>query len=110
NPNDAKTYTMTATGYNDGKTDTVSAYLFDTVKFNDQWSINAGIREDHYRTTYYSNAAGTITNLSTSGNLFNWKLAAIYKPTDYSSIYALYATSQQPPGGSNFALSASANS
>ncbi|MFX4377173.1 TonB-dependent receptor, partial [Acinetobacter baumannii] len=89
NPNDAKTYTMTATGYNDGKTDTVSAYLFDTVKFNDQWSINAGIREDHYRTTYYSNAAGTITNLSTSGNLFNWKLAAIYKPTDYSSIYAL---------------------
>lgn len=110
NPNDPKTYTMTATGYNDGKTDTVSAYLFDTIKFNEQWSINAGLREDHYRTTYYANAAGTITNLSTSGNLFNWKLAAIYKPTDYSSIYALYATSQQPPGGSNFALSASANS
>ncbi|NUT61414.1 catecholate siderophore receptor Fiu [Herbaspirillum sp. C9C3] len=110
NPNDPKTYTMTATGYNDGKTDTVSAYLFDTIKFNEHWAINAGIREDHYRTTYYANAAGTITNLSTSGNLFNWKLAAIYKPTDYSSIYALYATSQQPPGGSNFALSASANS
>ncbi|QBP76538.1 catecholate siderophore receptor Fiu [Herbaspirillum huttiense] len=104
------TYSIRATGYNDGKTDTVSAYLFDTVKFNEQWSINAGIREDHYRTTYYSNAAGTITDLSTSGNLFNWKLAAIFKPTDYSSIYALYATSQQPPGGSNFALSASANS
>jgi catecholate siderophore receptor len=100
---------MTATGYNDGKTDTVSAYLFDTLKFNEQWSINGGIREDHYRTTYYS-TPGTITNLSTSGNLFNWKLAAIYKPTSYSSIYALYATSQQPPGGANFALSASANS
>nr|WP_198981569.1 catecholate siderophore receptor Fiu [Herbaspirillum sp. ASV7] len=110
NPNDPKTYTMTATGYNDGKTDTVSAYLFDTLKFNEQWSLNGGIREDHYRTTYYSNAAGTITNLSTSGNLFNWKLAAIYKPTSYSSIYALYATSQQPPGGANFALSAAANS
>jgi catecholate siderophore receptor len=55
NPNDP-TYTMTATGYNDGKTDTVSAYLFDTVKFNEQWSLNGGIREDHYRTTYYSNA------------------------------------------------------
>jgi len=110
NPNDPKTYTMTATGYNDGKTDTVSAYLFDTLKFNEQWSLNGGIREDHYRTTYYSNAAGTITDLSTSGNLFNWKLAAVYKPTSYSSIYALYATSQQPPGGANFALSASANS
>eukprot|EP01022_Parablepharisma_sp_SALTPOND_P021561 TRINITY_DN427_c2_g2_i4.p1 TRINITY_DN427_c2_g2~~TRINITY_DN427_c2_g2_i4.p1 ORF type:complete len:743 (+),score=274.62 TRINITY_DN427_c2_g2_i4:487-2715(+) len=110
NPNDPKTYTMTATGYNDGKTDTVSAYLFDTLKFNEQWSINGGIREDHYRTTYYANAAGTITNLSTSGNLFNWKLAAIYKPTSYSSLYALYATSQQPPGGANFALSAASNS
>lgn len=110
NPNDPRTYQMNATGYNDGKTDTVSAYLFDTLKFNEQWSINGGIREDHYRTSYYSNAAGTITNLSTSGNLFNWKLAAIYKPTSYSSIYALYATSQQPPGGANFALSASANS
>ena len=110
NPNDPKTYTMTATGYNDGKTDTVSAYLFDTLKFNEQWSLNGGIREDHYRTTYYANAAGTITDLSTSGNLFNWKLAAVYKPTSYSSIYALYATSQQPPGGANFALSASANS
>lgn len=103
-------YTITPTGYNDGKTDTISAYLFDTVKFNEQWSINGGIREDHYRTTYYSNAAGTITNLSTSGNLFNWKLAAIFKPTDYSSIYALYATSQQPPGGANFALSSAVNS
>jgi catecholate siderophore receptor len=109
-PNDPQTYAMTATGYNDGKTDTVSAYLFDTVKFNERWSINGGIREDHYRTTYYSNAAGAITDLSTSGNLFNWKLAGIYKPTGYSSVYALYATSQQPPGGANFALSAAANS
>ncbi|WP_288411087.1 catecholate siderophore receptor Fiu [uncultured Herbaspirillum sp.] len=111
NPNFGNgSYSIRATGYNDGKTDTVSAYLFDTLKFNEQWSINGGIREDHYRTTYNANAAGTLTNLSTSGNLFNWKLAAIFKPTDYSSIYALYATSQQPPGGANFTLSASANS
>ncbi|WP_044530814.1 catecholate siderophore receptor Fiu [Herbaspirillum sp. B65] len=111
NPNFGNgSYSIRATGYNDGKTDTVSAYLFDTLKFNEQWSINGGIREDHYRTTYNANAAGALTNLSTSGNLFNWKLAAIFKPTDYSSIYALYATSQQPPGGANFTLSASANS
>ncbi|WP_034296562.1 catecholate siderophore receptor Fiu [Herbaspirillum sp. RV1423] len=112
NPNDAipAGYSLNATGYNDGKTDTASAYLFDTVKFNEKWSLNGGARVDHYRTTYFANAAGAITNLSTSGNLFNWKLAGIYKPTDYSSVYALYATSQQPPGGANFALSAAANS
>lgn len=103
-------FSIPQTGYNDGKTDTVSAYLFDTLKFNEQWSINAGVRADHYRTNYFSNAAGVITDLSTSGNLFNWKLAGIYKPTSYSSVYALYATSQQPPGGANFSLSPTANS
>jgi catecholate siderophore receptor len=110
NPYTAQTYAFTTSGYNDGKTDTISAYLFDTLKFNDKWSLTAGGRLDNYRTTYYANAAGVITNLATSGNLFNWKLATSYKPTEYSSIYVLYATSQQPPGGSNFALSASANS
>lgn len=103
-------FSFNATGYNDGKTDTVSAYLFDTLKFNEQWSINAGLRADHYRTSYFASAAGAMTDLSTAGNLYNWKLAAIYKPTSYSSLYALYATSQQPPGGANFALSAATNS
>lgn len=103
-------FSIAQTGYNDGKTDTASLYLFDTLKFNEQWSVNAGVRADHYRTSYFANAAGALTNLSTSGNLFNWKLAGIYKPTDYSSVYALYATSQQPPGGANFSLSTNANS
>jgi catecholate siderophore receptor len=115
-----------------GKTDTVSAYLFDTIKFNEQWSINGGIRVDHYNTDYdcgatynttqkvWNCAASVSTTTSTpaiqhlsqgsSGNLFNWKLAGIYKPTENSSLYALYATSQQPPGGSNFSLSAAPNS
>ncbi len=111
-----------------GKTDTVSAYLFDTVKVNEQWSFNGGVRVDHYDTSLangYRCVASGRTNVcppgtpvgtlfrqsySTSGNLLNWKLAAIYKPTDYSSIYALYATSQQPPGGSNFSLSSSDSS
>ncbi len=111
NPSDVPStgYNMNQTGYNDGKTDTISAYLFDTLKFNEKWELNGGIRVDHYKTDFYGNAAGTVTDLDTSGNLFSWKLAALYKPTDYSSVYALYATSQQPPGGSNFTLSSAAN-
>lgn len=111
-----------------GKTDTVSAYLFDTIKLNQQWSFNGGVRVDHYDTSLANGyrcvssgrgtlcptgvAAGTAfrQSFSTSGNLLNWKLAGIYKPTDYSSLYALYATSQQPPGGSSFSLSASNSS
>ena len=33
----------------------------------------------------------------------------LYKPTDNGSLYANYATSQQPPGGATLELSTSAN-
>src|SRR5450830_100785 len=94
----------TVSGYSDGKTDTLSAYLFDTLKFNEKWSMTGGVRVDNYRTTYSTVTTTAATSYAKSGNLFNWKLAASYKPTEYSSIYALYATSQQPPGGSSFSL------
>jgi catecholate siderophore receptor len=39
-----------------------------------------------------------------SGNLVNWKAGALYHLTDKGNVYINYAVSQQPPGGSNFAL------
>jgi catecholate siderophore receptor len=106
-----------------GATNTASAYVFDTIKFSPEWQANAGVRIDHYTTDYsaasLSTAAanptlpvGTLipTNLNMAGNLVNFKLGALYKPTKDSSVYASYSTSKQPPGGSNFALSASASS
>ena len=107
----------------DGSTNTQSAYLFDTLKLNRQWQINGGVRLDHYSTTYNATALSTAasnpglpvgtlvpTNLDLSGTLVNGKIAALFKPTEDSSIYALYATAKQPPGGSSFALSTSASS
>jgi len=107
----------------DGSTNTQSLYLFDTAKLGEQWMFSGGIRADHYRTTYnaitLSTAAanptlpvGTLvpTNLALSDTLVNGKLSALYKPTPDSSVYATVATSKQPPGGSNFSLSASASS
>lgn len=98
------------TGANEGQTDTVSLYALDTLKFGQRWSLNLGLREDHYRTSFDGVSSGTSTRLKTSGNLLSWKLAATYKPTGYSSVYALLATAQQPPGGSNMMLSASRRS
>lgn len=95
------------TGSNEGQTDTVSLYVLDTLKFDERWSLNLGLREDHYRTSFTGIASGSLTQLSSSGNLLSWKLAAVFKPTSYSSVYALLATSQQPPGGNNITLSAS---
>lgn len=101
-----------------GRTDTVGAYVFDTLKFNEQWSLNAGLRYDHYNTGYDATAqtlaitrglqTSTIvpTSLDTSGRLITGKIGAVYKPVDFGSIYVGYSTGAQPPGGSNFALAA----
>lgn len=111
----------------DGQTDTQAAYLFDTITFNEQWQLNAGVRLDHYETDFSSLVAcggrggpacgslptGTIVpgvNASKSDTLFNWKLGVLYKPASNGSVYLNYAVSQQPPGGNALALSGSANS
>jgi catecholate siderophore receptor len=104
----------------DGSTSTQSAYVFDTLKLGEQWQFNLGLRADHYSTTYTSITAltgtgipaGTMSALAidTSGTLINGKLAALYKPTADSSVYAMVATSKLPPGGNSFALSAQAGS
>lgn len=97
--------------HNEGSTDTYSLYAFDTLKVGEQWQFNGGLRYDHYKTSYqtYDAAGATTADLDKSGGLFNWKLGALYKPAPNGSIYANYAISQQPPGGSNFTLSAAAN-
>jgi catecholate siderophore receptor len=98
-------------------------YVFDTIKFGEQWIFNGGVRVDHYNTSYNAITVQAVTtpqtipvgtlvgsNLETSDNLINGKLSALYKPTKDSSVYALVASSKAPPGGANFALSTAASS
>lgn len=111
----------------EGKTDTQAAYLFDTLKFNEQWQVNAGLRMDHYKTDFSSTVicgargapvcgslpAGSVVpgvDTSKSGNLPNYKLGVLYKPAANGSIYANFAVSQEPPGGNTLTLSNSVNS
>jgi catecholate siderophore receptor len=110
-----------------GKTNTAAAYLFDTLKFGERWQVNAGARLDHYTTDFKSTvvcggrgapACGSLPNGSVvpgvdarkTGNLPNYKLGVVYKPTANGSLYANFAQSQQPPGGNTLTLSSSANS
>jgi catecholate siderophore receptor len=110
-----------------GKTNTVAAYVFDTMKLGEYWQINAGARMDHYTTQFNSSAicgsrrgpvcgtspAGTVlpsVDARVSGNLPNFKLGVLYKPTVNGSIYANFAMSQQPPGGNTLTLSNQDNS
>lgn len=106
--------------FNDATIDTQSIYAFDTIKTG-AWIFNGGVRLDHYRGNYASAALSTATSnptlpvgtlvpsqFSVGDTLVNGKLSALYKPSEHSSVYAVVASSKQPPG-SSFTLSSSAN-
>lgn len=108
-----------------GRTDTIGAYVFDTLKLNERWYLSGGVRLDKYDTDFDTLkvagsatnntvetrlAADTATSLSSSGTLLSTKLGVLFKPTVNSSLYALYATSERPPGGDSFSgLTTSSN-
>ena len=92
-----------------GNTVTAAIYAFDTLKINEQFQINGGIRFEKYKTETLgipaSNAAvQTATLASKADDLLTWKVGALYKPAPNGSVYVAYATSQKPPGSDSFAL------
>jgi len=111
-----------------GRTDTVAAYAFDTLKFGESFLLTAGLRADRYETQFRSaavcnsnpsrgpdcagNPAGTVLpflDLDAEDTLVSGKLGAVYKFGDAVSLYANWAVSQQPPGGATMELSGAAN-
>lgn len=99
--------------FNDGNTVTSAAYAFDTWKLNPQWELTTGLRFEHFNTQADSAALNTATppvpvaaHASLSDNLISWKVAALFKPTAESSVYATIANSKKPPGSDNFTLAA----
>ena len=77
------------------RTDTVSAYIFDTVKLSEHWQFNTGLRFDRYDTT--GKQAG-VADLSNTSNLFSYQFGLVFKPVTNVSLYASYGTSSNPPG------------
>lgn len=106
----------------DTSMNTQSLYAFDTLRLGDKWIFNGGVRVDHFDLTYNSVTLSTATShpalpvgtlipaaLDLTDTLVNGKLSALYKPTPEGSVYALVASSKQPPG-TNLVLSGAANS
>lgn len=114
NPNDALTgfKPVLSGGFSKGQTDTIGAYLFDTIKLNDQWQINGGVRYERYDTETNVGTHNTTTNVVTathfekSDTLASYKAGVVYKPTVDGTVYLAVATSQTPPGSANFSLAA----
>lgn len=95
NPNVAMGIPSPTGGHTVGETTTVGLYAFDTIKINEAFQVNGGLRLDKYKTTYeQTNAA----SLGKSDTLTTWKLGGLWKPATNGSVYIAFGTSEKPPG------------
>lgn len=89
-------------GHNDGDLSNNAVYAFDTLKLNDQWEINGGMRYERNEDTmiaktYATN--GTLQSRTSSENnedLFSWRAGLVYKPVETGSFYFAYSNSKTP--------------
>jgi len=111
-------YNKTLIGRTAGTLNNQAAYVFDTIRFNDQWLLNLGARYEHnegdstnwnvklYTAPTIANPnpdntnIGSITGRSTPAsneeNLFSYRAGVVFKPVDNASIYLSYANSKTP--------------
>ncbi|KKC27590.1 TonB-dependent receptor [Sphingomonas sp. SRS2] len=94
---------------NKGTQSSYSAYLFDTVKFNDFFELNGGVRYEKVkgsnRTLSFVTTAGAAnlgalngvpTRFDFGDKLFSYRIGAVVKPTPNTSIYVAYGNSKLP--------------
>jgi len=67
-----------------------SIYLFDTLKFNEQWEANVGLRYEHFNVSDPTR--------SRKDNIFTYQIGLVYKPLPNGSVYVSYGTSANPSG------------
>lgn len=76
----------------DGDIKTQSAYFFDTMEINEQWSVNAGVRYDKFK------VADAKSGDARSDGLWNYQAGVVFKPAPNGSVYVSYGTSSNPAG------------
>jgi len=111
NPDSAYTGPLNRTlvGKSEGTLSNQAAYVFDTLKFNEQWMLNLGARYEHNEgdtvlytvsTTPGSIGANLGKNLDSYAqskeNLFSYRAGLVYKPVDNGTVYLSYANSKTP--------------
>jgi len=86
----------------DADSDTVAAYLLDTLKFGDGWQLSLGVRWDRFETGYAERRLD-VDGLQTSSNRFDtsdselsYRTALVYKPVENGTLYIGWGTSFNP--------------
>ncbi|MGE8498760.1 MAG: TonB-dependent receptor [Pseudomonas sp.] len=105
NPNEDRDgpINLPLTETNDVKVDTVAVYIYDTLEFNEQWQLTAGMRLENYSVnidskTAAGGTAGGVDGYDDTEFTVGGKLGLVYKPAENGSIYAAYGVSTTPPG------------
>ncbi|TWI54374.1 catecholate siderophore receptor [Pseudomonas duriflava] len=93
------------TSYTDTDIKTSAAYVFDTLKLNEQWSVNLGLRYDDYqvKSSGFGNngirgAASSNFSNENNSHFWNYQAGVVYKPRPNGSIYVAWSTSSNPSG------------
>jgi catecholate siderophore receptor len=80
----------------DATVDTKAAYIQDTIKLNEFWTINGGVRVDNFsREQVAATAAQTATREDT---LVSYNLGVAFHPFPNATFYAAMATAANPIG------------
>ncbi|HVR97043.1 MAG TPA: TonB-dependent siderophore receptor [Thermoanaerobaculia bacterium] len=109
NPGDPYTGPVTYTGARTEATArTAALYASDTVKINEKWQLNAGLRWDDFNMEYESRAVtGVVTPFERTDRMLSWRAGVVHHPLPNGSVYASYGTSFNPAAEGTTGLSLS---
>lgn len=72
-------------------------YAFDTIKINEHWQVNGGVRWDYFDVDFKNRAlGGAATILGRTDDMFSYRGAITWKPCEPGSVYLGYGTSFNP--------------
>lgn len=95
-------YHQTLTGKTRGDLDNAAVYVFDAIKFNEQWELNGGVRwERNSGSTTANSALDTAapvfgTAADNSEKLLSYRLGLVFKPAANGSVYVAFGNSETP--------------
>ena len=74
----------------------IAGYALDTIRFNDKWSVVAGIRWDRFAVDGVNVSSNTLVPIDRTDTILSGRGALIFQPVEAGSIYASFGTSANP--------------
>ncbi|MBK1834147.1 TonB-dependent receptor [Roseibacillus ishigakijimensis] len=100
NPHERYATNYTFNGETIGEVETFGIFLYDTIDLNSQWSLSGGVRYDHIESDYsgevLSGRGAGAFDYSRTDNVWSWRGAINYKPTENGNIYFAVGSSIKP--------------